>query len=73
MKSISDANYNLAVRLILALSKTQGKTIREKENARKAALLYKKLSKNATRQTIQVNPQSTRVSVGEIFPADGLD
>lgn len=45
MKTISNADYDLAIRLLQALSKTKGNTIREKENARKAGLLFKKLSK----------------------------
>ena len=43
MRQLSNADYNLALRLLLALSQTRGTTIREKENTRKATLLYKKL------------------------------
>ena len=45
MKTISNADYALSLPLLEALSKTQGTTIREKENARKAALLHRKLTK----------------------------
>ena len=48
MKQISNSDYALALRLLYALSNTKGQTIREKENARKASLLHKKLlRKNA--------------------------
>jgi len=46
---MSDANYSLALRLLDALSQTKGDSVRERENARKAALLTKKLRRNATR------------------------
>ena len=48
MKQLSNSDYSLALRLLGALSKTKGTTVRERENARKAALLYKKLSKRET-------------------------
>lgn len=73
MKEISNADYALTLRLLLAMSKTRGTTIREKENARKAGKLHKKLNKHATRQTIQVNPESSGIPVAKIFPTDGLD
>ena len=50
MKTISNADYALSLRLLEALSKTQGTTIREKENARKAALLLKKFNKRNERE-----------------------
>ena len=49
MKSISNADFSLTLRLLDALSRTRGDSVRERENARKAALLTKKLRRNATR------------------------
>ena len=43
MKQVSNSDYDKILRLLYALSKTQGKCVREKENARKAAILHKKL------------------------------
>ena len=48
MKQVSNSDFDKILRLLGALSKTKGTTIRERENARKAALLYKKLSKRKT-------------------------
>lgn len=45
MRHVSNSDYSRILRLLYALSGTKGETIREKENARKAALLYKKLKK----------------------------
>lgn len=45
MKLISNSDFYSILRLLYALSRTKGDTVREKENARKAALLHKKLSK----------------------------
>lgn len=57
MKQISNADYQLTIRLLFALSKTKGLTVRERENARKATLLYKKLiRKDATSHNIKSDP-----------------
>lgn len=45
MKAISNADFASVLRLLEALSLARGSTIRERENARKAALLAKKLRK----------------------------
>ena len=45
MKQISNADYELIKRLLFALSKTQGDTVRERENARLAYRLRKKFLK----------------------------
>ena len=45
MKHISNNDFNAVLRLLDALSRTKGETIRERENARKAALLTRKLKK----------------------------
>lgn len=45
MRQVSDSDYSKILRLLYALSKTQGVSIREKENARKAALLHRKLTR----------------------------
>ena len=50
MKLISNSDYALALRLLYALSQTKGVSIREKENARKASLLHKKLSRKNQEQ-----------------------
>ena len=47
MKQISNADFSLALRLLDALSQMRGESVRERENARKAALLSKKLKRNA--------------------------
>ena len=49
MREVSNNDYSLILRLLFALSNTKGGTIREKENARKASLLYKKLIKRNER------------------------
>ena len=49
MKQISDADYASVLRLLEALSLARGSTVREKENARKAALLKKKLQRKDDR------------------------
>ena len=46
MKQISNADFELALRLLNALARNKGTTIKECENSRKAFLLYKKLKKN---------------------------
>ena len=43
MKTISNADYSSVLRLLESLSRRKGLTIREKEDARKAALLSRKL------------------------------
>ena len=45
MKQVSNSDYNRILRLLDALSKTKGVTLRERENARKAGLLVKKLKR----------------------------
>ena len=45
MKQLSNTDYNLALRLLYALSKTNGATVKERENARKAYVLHKKLKR----------------------------
>lgn len=46
MKQVSNSDYTMILRLLHALSKTKGESVREKENARKAYLLHRKLTKN---------------------------
>ena len=50
MKQVSDSDYHNILRLLCALSKTNGASIREKENARKAALLHRKLVRKEARE-----------------------
>lgn len=58
MKHISNADYAQILRLLQALSATKGLTIREKENARKASILHKKLIKRDARSHhTKVNPE----------------
>lgn len=45
MKQVSNSDFDKILRLLYALSKTRGATIKEQENARKATLLHKKLSR----------------------------
>ena len=45
MKQISNADYSSVLRLLISLSRRPGTTIREKEDARKAGLLAKKLKR----------------------------
>lgn len=49
MKAISNADYSAVLRLLEAQSKSKGTTLRERENARKATLIYRKLKKNEDR------------------------
>ena len=49
MKQISNADYSSVLRLLESLSRRKGLTVREKEDARKAALLTKKLRRNEKR------------------------
>lgn len=50
MKTISNANYALAMRLLEALARIPGRTVRESENARIAGLLVKKLKRKEARE-----------------------
>lgn len=43
MKQVSNSDFEKILRLLYALSTTKGTSIRERENARKAYLLHKKL------------------------------
>ena len=45
MKSISNTDFKAALRLLDSLARTKGETVRERENARKAGLLVKKLKR----------------------------
>lgn len=45
MKQISNADFALALRLLDALSKMKGDSVQEKEAARKARMLSKKLKR----------------------------
>lgn len=49
MKAVSNADFKAVLRLLDALSRTKGETIREKEDARKATLLARKLRKKDER------------------------
>ena len=74
MIQISNADFCQILRLLFALSKTQGKTLKEKENARKSAVLFKKLSKRyAKGDNIQVNNQSAGLPGREVLASDGVD
>ena len=46
MKQISNADFQAVLRLLDTLSLARGATVRERENARKAALLARKLKRN---------------------------
>lgn len=50
MRQVSNNDYSNILRLLCALSKTNGASIREKENARKAALLHRKLTRKEARE-----------------------
>ena len=50
MKTVSNKDFQGILRLLCALSKTNGASIREKENARKAALLHRKLVRKEARE-----------------------
>lgn len=45
MKQVSNSDFSRILRLLYALSRTKGTSIREKENSRKAYVLHKKLMK----------------------------
>ena len=45
MKQLSNADFYSVLRLLDALSLARGSTVKERENARKAALLAKKLKR----------------------------
>jgi len=49
MKQISNADFQTVLRLLDKLSLARGTTVKERENARKAALLVKKLRRNESR------------------------
>ena len=51
MKQISNADFLSVLRLLDSLSRRQGTNIREKEDARKAALLKRKLKKKLLHDT----------------------
>lgn len=55
MKQISNADFRSVLRLLDVLSRTTGTGIRERENARKAALLARKLKRNDD-TLVKVNP-----------------
>jgi len=50
MKQISNADFASVLRLLDALSRTKGDSRREREDARKAALLTKKLKRKDERR-----------------------
>ena len=50
MKQISNADYSSVLRLLESLSRRKGLTVREREDARKAALLTKKLKRKDERE-----------------------
>ena len=50
MKQVSNSDFERILRLLYALSKTNGASVREKENARKAAVLHKKLIKRKAKE-----------------------
>jgi hypothetical protein len=45
MKQLSNADYASVLRLLESLSRRQGSNIREKEDARKAALMARKMKR----------------------------
>lgn len=53
MIAISNSDFAKLLRLLYALSKTKGTSLRERENARKAHLLHKKLSKKYEKDNVQ--------------------
>lgn len=50
MKQLSNADFYSVLRLLESLSRRKGLTVREKEDARKAALLTKKLNRKDERE-----------------------
>lgn len=50
MKQLSNADFYSVLRLLESLSLRKGLTVREKEDARKAALLTKKLNRKDERE-----------------------
>ena len=50
MKQVSNSDFEKILRLLYALSKTHGTSIRELENSRKAYLLHKKLMKREAKK-----------------------
>lgn len=59
MKQISNADYSSVLRLLESLSRRKGLTVREREDARKAALLTKKLRKKDEREISRTNNQES--------------
>lgn len=49
MKQVSNSDFDKILRLLYALSKTQGTCLKERENSRKAYLLHKKLTRKETK------------------------
>lgn len=50
MKQLSNADFHSVLRLLESLSLRKGLTVREKEDARKAALIIKKLKRKDERE-----------------------
>lgn len=50
MKQLSNADFYSVLRLLESLSRRKGLTVREKEDARKAALITKKLKRKDERE-----------------------
>jgi len=55
MKQISNADFASALRLLESLSRRKGLNVREKEDARKAALLTKKLKRKDGKENYRPN------------------
>ena len=55
MKAVSNTDFKAVLRLLDALSRTKGETVREKEDARKAGLLAKKLKRKDGKETFRPN------------------
>lgn len=55
MRNISNADYDMILRLLDALSRISGGTVREKENARKSSLLLRKLKKKDGRYNTAID------------------
>ena len=56
MKQISNADYEQIKRLLFALSNIKGQSTREKENARKAKVLLKKLKRHEEKRIHKAVP-----------------
>ena len=57
MKQLSNSDYNKILRILGALSKMNGQSLRERENVRKATLLHKKLMRKEQRDGNKCNPR----------------